>query len=257
VTESRLGHVDVVGMPVTLASWSEILREIDDAIRDRDLGRYISVTNTESMYHGLHVPEHREFIRAADISVCDGIGISFVGRFHGQDIPRRHGPILQLACCEYGESRGWRHFFYGGKEGVAELLVGNLRERYPDLVCAGTYTPPFRELTQEEDDGVVARINESHPDIVWVGLGLLKQERWIARHLGRVEAPWMVGVGAAFDYHAGVVPWAPAPIRAVGLEWLFRLILQPRLRARRYWWSLRFVLSGIADGLGPSARTPK
>jgi N-acetylglucosaminyldiphosphoundecaprenol N-acetyl-beta-D-mannosaminyltransferase len=258
VSDPSAAHVEVMGMPVTLASWTEILHEIDAAIQARDSGHYISVTNTESMYHGLRLPEHREFIRSADISVCDGVGVSLVGRFYGLDIPRRHGPVLQLACCEYGEPRGWRHFFYGGKEGVAELLVKNLQRQYPDLVCAGTYTPPFRELTPQEDDEVVALINEARPDIVWVGLGLLKQERWIAQHLGRVDAPWMAGVGAAFDYHAGVVPWAPAPIRAVGLEWLFRLVLQPRLRARRYWWSLRFVLSGMAAGVySRVSRAPK
>jgi len=243
-----LEHVDVLGLPVTTASWSEVLAEIGSAIEAGGKGHYVSVTNTESMYHAGRIPEHRDFIRGADISLCDGIGVSLVGRFHGVSIPRRHGPILQLACCEYGESRGWKHFFYGGKEGVAEALVRELEARYPRLVCVGTYTPPFRDLRPEEDDDLVALINRAEPDIVWVGLGLLKQERWIAAHLGRIDASWMVGVGAAFDYHAGVVPWAPAWIRAVGLEWLFRLVLQPRLRARRYWWSLRFVVEGVVAG---------
>jgi N-acetylglucosaminyldiphosphoundecaprenol N-acetyl-beta-D-mannosaminyltransferase len=92
-------------------------------------------------------------------------------------------------------------------------------------------------------------INQAKPDIVWVGLGLLKQERWIQQHLHRVQAPWMVGVGAAFDYHAGAVPWAPPLLRKLGLEWVFRLMMQPRLRARRYWWSLVFVLESIWRGL--------
>ena len=179
------------------------------------------------------------------------------GRFYGVRIPRRNGPVLLLACCEYGEARGWRAFFYGGKEGVAEKLVENLRARYPNLVCAGTYTPPFRELRPEEDDEVVARINAARPDIVWVGLGLLKQERWVAEHLGRVDAPWMVGVGAAFDYHAGVVPWAPRWIRAAGLEWLFRLIVQPRLDKRddtggRWFSSPREASPGSGPGLRAS-----
>lgn len=237
-------------MPVTTGSWREVLDEIDAGIHTRAVGRYVSVTNTESMYHALRIPEHRDYIREADISLCDGIGVSLVGRFHGVRVPRRHGPILQLTCCEYGESRGWRHFFYGGSEGVAEQLEEALRAKYPRLVCVGTYTPPFRELRLDEDEELVALVNRARPDIIWVGLGLLKQERWIAAHLGRIEAPWMVGVGAAFDYHAGVVPWAPAWIRAAGLEWLFRLVLQPRLRARRYWWSLWFVAEGLARGLG-------
>ena len=247
--ERRPRHVEVLGLPVTTGTWAEVLAEIDAAIQRRDVGRYVSITNTESMYHALRIPEHGDFVRSADISLCDGVGVSVVGRSHGFRVPRRHGPIFQLACCEYGVSRGWRHFFYGGKEGVAEKLARELEAKYPGLVCAGTYTPPFRELRPDEDEELVALLNEARPDIVWVGLGLLKQERWIASHLGRIDAPWMVGVGGAFDYHAGVIPWAPAWIRALGLEWLFRLVLQPRLRARRYWWSLRFVVEGVAAGI--------
>lgn len=247
--ERMLHHVNLLGLPVTTGSWSEVLHAIDGAIQARDVGHYISVTNTESMYHALRISEHGNFIRGSDISLCDGIGVSVVGRVHGVRVPRRHGPVLQLACCEYGETRGWSHFFYGGKEGVADKLVGELKAKYPGLVCAGTYTPPFRDLRPEEDEELVALINRARPDIVWVGLGLLKQERWIASHLGRIDAPWMVGVGAAFDYHAGVVPWAPAWMRAAGLEWLFRLVVQPRLRARRYWWSLRLVVRGIGAGV--------
>jgi N-acetylglucosaminyldiphosphoundecaprenol N-acetyl-beta-D-mannosaminyltransferase len=92
-------------------------------------------------------------------------------------------------------------------------------------------------------------INRAKPDIVWVGLGLLKQERWIADHIGRINAPWLVGVGAAFDYHSGAVPWAPPFLRALGLEWVFRLIIQPRIRARRYWWSLVFVVEAAVKGV--------
>lgn len=245
---SSVPLVVVMGVPVSVGSWSQILAEIEDAIASSSPAHYVSITNTESIYHAQHLPAHRDFIREADLSLCDGVGVCVVGRSYGAQIPRRNGPILMLACCEYGESRGWRHFFYGGKEGVAEKLVENLTSRYPNLICAGTYTPPFREFGPEEDDEVTALINASRPDIVWVGLGLLKQERWIADHLARVQAPWMVGVGAAFDYHAGVVPWAPRLIRAAGLEWLFRLVVQPRLRARRYWWSLVLVVRGVVAG---------
>src|SRR5262245_18709590 len=112
-------HAEIMGLPVTTGRWTEILAAIEAAIEKHDAGHYVSVTNTESMYHALHLAEHRRFIRDADISVCDGVGVSLVGRFHGVHVPRRHGPILQLACCEYGEPRGWRHFFYGGKDRVA------------------------------------------------------------------------------------------------------------------------------------------
>jgi N-acetylglucosaminyldiphosphoundecaprenol N-acetyl-beta-D-mannosaminyltransferase len=236
-------------LPISSETPAEVLAEMERAIVAREYGRYISITNTESMYHGLRRGDHGSFIRNADFSLCDGVGVIIAGWAWGHRIKRYNGPVLQLDCSQYGEPRGWRHFFYGGKEGVAEEMVTRLRERYPELVVCGTYTPPFRQLTPEEDAAVVAQINQSKPDIVWVGLGLIKQERWIAEHLERVEAPWMVGVGAAFDYHAGTVPWAPAPIRALGLEWLFRLIIQPRLRAKRYWWSAIYVLQEFAKGL--------
>ena len=100
-----------------------------------------------------------------------------------------------------------------------------------------------------EDNDLVDMINAKQPDIVWVGLGLVKQERWIQQHLHRVKVPWMVGVGAAFDYHAGTIPWAPPLLRRLGMEWLFRLIIQPKLRAQRYWWSLVFVVQSTLTGL--------
>jgi N-acetylglucosaminyldiphosphoundecaprenol N-acetyl-beta-D-mannosaminyltransferase len=137
-----------------------------------------------------------------------------------------------LACCEYGVERGWRHFFYGGKEGVAEALSKTLMQKYPGMITAGTLCPPFRPLSEAEDADIVKRINDSRPDIVWVGLGLLKQERWIATHLDRIEAPWMSGVGAAFDYHTGNAKWAPPWLRACGLEWLYRLCHEPRMFVR-------------------------
>jgi N-acetylglucosaminyldiphosphoundecaprenol N-acetyl-beta-D-mannosaminyltransferase len=107
----------------------------------------------------------------------------------------------------------------------------------------------MRPLTEQERREICERIRISRPDIVWVGLGLRKQENWIAENIDEIGAPWMAGVGAAFDYHAGTVPWAPAPIRAVGLEWLFRLIIQPRLRAKRYWWSFVWLVQTFLKGL--------
>ncbi len=219
------------------------------AIDSREVGHYISITNTESMYHGLRSPEHGSYIRDADFSLCDGVGVIVAGWFWGHRICRLNGPVLQLEATANGVAHGWRHFFYGGKEGVADEMARRLEALYPGAIFCGAYCPPFRPMTDDEDEALVAKINEARPDIVWVGLGLLKQERWIAQHLHRVKAPWMVGVGAAFDYHAGAIPWAPPMLRAVGMEWLFRLVLQPRLRARRYWWSFVYVIEAAFSGL--------
>lgn len=239
----------LMGMPVYAGPHADVLAEMARAISAGEVGRYISITNTESMYHALRRPDHLKFIQNANFSLCDGVGVIAAGYFWGLKINRYNGPILQLDCSEYGQSRGWRHFYYGGKEGVAELMAEKLKEQFPQMQVVGTYCPPFRELTEEEDEEVVRMINDAKPDIVWVGLGLVKQEAWIAKHLHRVRAPWMVGVGAAFDYHSGAVPWAPAWIRSLGLEWVFRLIIQPKLRAKRYWWSFIFVLEAALAGL--------
>lgn len=239
----------LAGIPISLESRDEVLRNIERRINEARPGGCIAITNTESMYHALRRPEHLDFIRHAEHSLCDGVGVIVAGWFWGLTIERYNGPILQLDCSERGRTKGWRHFFYGGKEGVAEEMAVRLQRKFPGLEVVGTYCPPFRPLTADEDDAVVRTINACRPDFVWVGLGLLKQEQWIALHRGRIQAPWMVGVGAAFDYHSGVVPWAPWLLRRLGLEWLFRLIIQPRLRARRYWWSLVFVVEASLKGM--------
>lgn len=241
--------VTICDIPVSLVKVDSVLDAVERRICERRPGGYISITNTESMYHALRRPDHFTFIRNSDFSLCDGVGVIVAGWAWGHRIERLNGPILQLETSRFGVARRWRHFFYGGKEGVADRMAENLKAQFPGLIVAGTYCPPFRDLKPEEDEEIVRRINETKPDIIWVGLGLLKQERWIAQHLGRIHTPWMCGVGAAFDYHSGDVPWAPAWIRALGLEWVFRLIIQPKLRARRYWWSLVFVLEAMAKGL--------
>ncbi len=241
--------VYIMGLPISTAPHADVLEQMKRVIEDRDKGHYISITNTESMYHGLRIPTHGAHIRNADFSLCDGVGVIVAGLAWGHRIERFNGPVLQLEASEFGQKHQWRHFFYGGKEGVAKEMARRLKQQYPDLIVCGCYCPPFHDLTPEQDTKVVDMINAARPDIVWVGLGLIKQERWIQQHLNRIDTPWMVGVGAAFDYHAGTVPWAPPILRGLGLEWLFRLIIQPRLRARRYWWSLVFVLESMAKGL--------
>lgn len=237
------------GVPVSLGKADDILAAVAVRVERNEPGGAVSITNTESMYHALRSTSHMSFIRNAQHSLCDGVGVIAAGWFWGLKVPRFNGPVFQLECSRLGVARRWRHFYYGGKEGVADLMAEKLQIQFPGLQVVGTHCPPFRELSPEEDEQIVQAINDARPDFVWVGLGLLKQEAWIAAHLGRIHAPWMVGVGAAFDYHSGAVPWAPAPVRALGLEWLFRLIIQPRLRAKRYWWSLVFVLQAAMSGL--------
>jgi N-acetylglucosaminyldiphosphoundecaprenol N-acetyl-beta-D-mannosaminyltransferase len=259
---SASGGADAVlidGLPISRAQATEVLAEMERAISAGQTGRYISITNTESMYHGLRNAEHGAYIRDADFSLCDGVGVIVAGMAWGHRVERINGPVLQLLASDYGQQRKWRHFFYGGKEGVADEMARRLKAQFPDLEVCGTYCPPFRALTESEEAAFAEQIATLKPDIIWVGLGLIKQEKWIADHLERLDVPWMVGVGAAFDYHSGAVAWAPQALRVLGLEWLFRLIIQPRIRAKRYWWALVYVVQTTAKGLltGQFIRKPQ
>jgi N-acetylglucosaminyldiphosphoundecaprenol N-acetyl-beta-D-mannosaminyltransferase len=224
----------ISGVPVTQATEMEVLKAMDDNIHGERRYQYIVITNTESMYYAKRLQEHADFIEGAAFSCCDGVGVVLAGRAQGVAVRRIYGPNLVKAACEYGARRSWRHFFYGGRPGVPEILTRKLEACCPGMQTVGTWSPPFRPLTPEEDQAVVDRINDSGCDIVWVGLGLLKQERWIGAHRGRIRAPWMVGVGAAFDYHAGTVARAPLWIQHAGFEWLHRAFHQPRMLVRNY-----------------------
>ena len=147
---------------------------------------------------------------------------------------RVYGPDLMLALCTLAAERGWSALLYGGADGVPELLAERLTSQFPGLKIAGCISPPFRPLTSEEDAEVVRQINDARPDIVWVGLSTPKQERWMADHVGRINAPVLLGVGAAFDIHAGLLRQAPPYVQRAGLEWLYRMLREPRRLWRRY-----------------------
>lgn len=222
----------VHGVPVHCCSASYALSEIDHNIKGPRDRRYISITNTESMYFAKRLRQHLQYIEGAHFSFCDGMGVVIAARSGGKLVTRLNGPVLMELCCEHGVNKKWRHFFLGGKEGVADLLSHTLKDRFPGMITAGTFCPPFRQMSAVEEDKMIDVINAAKPDLLWVGLGLLKQEGWIARHLDRLEVPWMIGVGAAFDFLAGTVRRAPKPIRDIGMEWLYRLCFEPRMFIR-------------------------
>jgi len=139
-----------------------------------------------------------------------------------------------LAVCQYGIKKGYRHYFYGAAPGVAEKLAASLQERFPGLTVVGIESPPFRELSPVEDQEMVERIRSTRPYIVWVGIGSPRQERWMSDHLERLDVPVLVGVGAAFDFLSGNKPQAPRWVQRSGLEWLFRLVNEPRRLWKRY-----------------------
>jgi N-acetylglucosaminyldiphosphoundecaprenol N-acetyl-beta-D-mannosaminyltransferase len=172
---------------------------------------------------------------SAGMVTPDGMPLVWLSRLLGSRRTERvYGPDLMRRMTEVSAERGYRQFYYGGAEGVADQLERALVKSHPGLQTAGAICPPFRPLTEQEDQAVVDAINAARPDIVWVGLSTPKQEYWMASHLGRIKAPVMVGVGAAFDFLAGTKKQAPRFMQRNGLEWLFRMTSEPRRLGRRY-----------------------
>ena len=164
---------------------------------------------------------------------------------------RVYGPDLLLDFCRETNEKAYRHFFYGGAPGVPEALAAKLKCQFPLLEVAGTYSPPVRPLTPEEDAGIVDMINRAKADVLWVGLGCPKQECWMYEHREQLRVPVLVGVGQAFDLHAGRLKQAPAWMRGHGLEWLYRLLAEPRRLWRRYLiYNSEFVFSALLEFLG-------
>jgi N-acetylglucosaminyldiphosphoundecaprenol N-acetyl-beta-D-mannosaminyltransferase len=225
---------EILGIGVSPVSPSLALRAIDDWIASGHQ-TYVCVRDVHGVMESQRDPSLREIHKAAGMVVPDGMPLVWLSRWNGfAETERVYGPDLMLAVCERSVARGWSHFFYGGGDGVAEILVARLCRRFPGLRIAGSYSPPFRPLTPEEDAKVIDEIDRSGADIVWVGLGTPKQERWMAEHRGRLDAPVLVGVGAAFDFHAGLKRQAPRWMQRAGLEWSFRLATEPRRLWRRY-----------------------
>lgn len=213
--------------------------------------RYITITNPHSVMTCRRDAEMARATSGAALVLPDGVGVIWAAGILGfPNHGRVTGPTFMLRCCDQGRQYALRHYFFGGRPGVADTLVARLSEKFPGLAVAGTCCPPFRSLSEAEDRALVEQINASRPDVVWVGLGAPKQEKWMLSHLGKIEAAAMVGVGAAFDFHSGQVRWAPSWIRKLGLEWAYRLALEPRRMWRRNLDSPLFGLMVILQRCG-------
>jgi N-acetylglucosaminyldiphosphoundecaprenol N-acetyl-beta-D-mannosaminyltransferase len=196
---------------------------------------YICVTGVHGIMEAQASEAFRDALNAAYLAVPDGMPTVWIGRLYGHKNMRRvYGPDLMLALCDRSQQTGYRHFLYGGKEGVAIELQRRLLERYPKLQIVGAYTPPFRALTENEVEQLRSQIATAKPDIVWVGLSTPKQERFMRSFLPQLETSVMIGVGAAFDVHTGRIEDAPAWIKQAGLQWLHRLFQEPQRLWRRY-----------------------
>jgi N-acetylglucosaminyldiphosphoundecaprenol N-acetyl-beta-D-mannosaminyltransferase len=243
-------RVNVLGVGISAVNMQQTVETITGWIQSR-AHHYVAVTSVHGVMECWRNPELRRIFNRSGMTTPDGMPLVWLARLAGHRHVRRvYGPDLMLAVCQHGLGRGYRHYFYGGQAGVAELLGDRLTARFPGLQVAGTYSPPFRALTPEEDRGIVEQINRDAPDIVWVGLSTPKQERWMADHLGKISAPVMIGVGAAFDFLSGRKRQAPRWMQRSGLEWLFRLVTEPRRLWPRYRQFPRFVVLLAAQAVG-------
>ena len=243
-------RVSILGVRISAVDMRAALGVIEKSIADRRPG-YICLAPAHLLMDGYRDPNLRKILNRSTMVTPDGMAVVWLLRARGyRAVSRVYGPDLMLGTCERAQSRGWRLYFVGGAQGVAEALLTRLRNRFPALSVAGYVSPPFRSLTEEEDSRIVNLINAAKPDIVWVGLGSPRQERWMADHRARLAAPVLVGVGAAFDFLSGAKPQAPHWIQRSGLEWLFRLATEPRRLWRRYAQYPLFGLLVAAESLG-------
>ncbi len=225
----------VLGVRVDAVQIPDAVQRMEEWIARRERCRYIAVTGMHGVMEAQHDEHFKTILNSAGLVVPDGMPLIWIGRRHGFDMRRRvYGPELMAIFCEQTAAKGYRHFFYGGGPSVAEDLASRFVSCFSDLVVAGTYSPPFRKLTPEEDREIIQTIEGAHADIVWVGLSTPKQERWMFEHRQRLNVPVLVGVGAAFDFHTARIAQAPAWMGDHGLEWLFRLSVEPRRLWRRY-----------------------
>jgi len=238
-------HFRVLGVPISAIDMTQAVARIDSLIRNprTDSAAYICVRDVNGVVESqwdhqlLAIHEHAAMVTP------DGMPMVWLGRRAGFDhVDRVYGPDLMLDICGVSVDRGYRHYFYGGAEGVAELLAKRLETRFRGLDVVGRYCPPFRALSDDEREADAAAIRASGAHIVWAGLSTPKQERWMAEMAPLLPGLVLIGVGAAFDFHAGLKAQAPRWLQRSGMEWAFRLATEPRRLWRRYLFNnTRFV----------------
>jgi N-acetylglucosaminyldiphosphoundecaprenol N-acetyl-beta-D-mannosaminyltransferase len=228
--------VDVLGVPLSVTDYDHTMDWMDASIAHGQKG-YVCVAATHTIMVCGEDPELRDAVLGASMTVPDGQPLVWAMNALGSAVleERVYGPELMARYCERAARTGTRMYLYGGRnQGALVQLALNLRHRFPGVKIVGGYSPPFRELSGEEEDAIVAEMNGSRADVIWVGVGAPKQEKWMAAMRDRLDAPVLVGVGAAFDFHAGLVAQAPHWMQSAGLEWSFRLAHEPRRLWRRY-----------------------
>ena len=229
-------RAEILGVGVSAVDMDRAVEEIEGWIASRRRS-YVCVTSVHGIMECQRSGPLKAIHARAGLVVPDGKPLVWVARWLGfTNTEQVYGPDLMRRLTELSADRGYRQFYYGGAAGVPEALRDTLCKQHPGLTVVGTLSPPFRQLTEEEDAEIVRQINAAKPDIVWVGLSTPKQERWMSEHAAKLEAPVLIGVGAAFDFLSGRTRQAPLWMQRAALQWLFRLAVEPRRLWRRYAW---------------------
>jgi N-acetylglucosaminyldiphosphoundecaprenol N-acetyl-beta-D-mannosaminyltransferase len=254
----KRASTDILGVAVSAIKMDDAIAAIEQWI-DQRTPNYVCVSGVHGIMESREDPRLRDIYSQAGLVTPDGMPLVWMSRWLGASgVERVYGPALMREISARSPVRGYRHFYFGGTPGVATQLAAALVAANPGLNVVGTLCPPFRALTPEEDAESVAQINAAAPDIVWVGLSTPKQEYWMASHIGQINAPVLIGVGAAFDFLAGTKKQAPAWMQRNGLEWLFRLCAEPRRLWRRYAYIVpRFLILAAGELLRHGLRSPK
>ena len=227
-------RANVLGVGIHAVNLDAAVALMESAVLSRR-HEYVCVTNVHAVMEAQTNEHYKDVLNHSFLTVPDGRPSVWIGRFQGHSqMDQVGGPDLILKFCHLSSLKGYTQFFYGGQPGVAERLSEEMRRRYPGLKVVGTYTPPFRTLTEQEESELSGRFASLKPDVTWICLGAPKQELFMDKYLGRFDTRIMVGVGAAFDMHIGTISDAPQWVKRLGFAWLHRLAQEPRRLWKRY-----------------------
>ena len=248
VDKGRIPTCNIMGVNIAAINMEWLVQYLKKNLSEIK-GDYICVSNVHTTVTSYEDAAYCAIQNGGLMAIPDGGPLSTVGRKRGhKNMERTTGPSLMGEIFEISAEKGYRHYFFGSKEETLEVLYQKLTENYPGIQIAGMYSPPFRPLTEEEDKVVIERINETKPDFVWVGLGAPKQEKWMAAHQGKIDG-LMLGVGARFDYYAENIKRAPMWMQKYNLEWVYRLVQDPKRLFKRYWsTNTKFIWNAMMRG---------
>jgi N-acetylglucosaminyldiphosphoundecaprenol N-acetyl-beta-D-mannosaminyltransferase len=254
-TPAEVRTREILGIPIAMTDYEQAMDVMDGMVARRERG-YVCAVAVHAVMVAQNDAEMKRALTGSTLTVPDGMPLVWAANLLGENLPQRvYGPELMRRYSQRCATEGHRVWLYGGRDqGHLVQLALRLRQRHPGIKIVGGYAPPFRPLTGEEEGAIAAQINQAKPDVLWVGIGVPKQEKWMAHMREKLDVPVMCAVGAAFDFHAGRISQAPSWMQDRGLEWTYRIAQEPRRLLPRYlYYNPRFMLS-FARQLGRERR---